>query len=145
MGNKAEKGVSRQARIIKRSFTNAISFLKELSPECIARVEAVFGIFDVDGSNEIDKAEALNHWKSAFGKISAKEFFNTVDVNNDGVISKEEFLGFWEVVKGAGHDEDEIMEELSKIEKGESWCGFDNLPKKYNPASKEKAAGSKVD
>ena len=66
-------------------------------------------------------------------------------MNNDGVISKEEFLGFWEVVKGSGHDESEIMEELDKIEKGESWCGFDNLPKKYNAANKEKAAGAKVD
>ena len=96
----------------------------------------VFGIFDVDGSKEIDKEEALKHWKSAFGKISAKEFFNTVDVNGDGVISFEEFLGFWEVVKGSGHDEEEILDELSKIEKGESWCGFENLPKQYNPVSK---------
>ena len=87
----------------------------------------------------------MNHWKGAFGKLSANEFFNTVDVNHDGSISYEEWRHFWEVVKGSGHCEDEIMEELSKIEKGESWCGFDNLPKKYNPASKEKAAGSKVD
>ena len=66
----------------------------------------------MDGSQEIDKEEALNHWKNAFGKISAKEFFNTVDVNNDGVISFDEFLSFWEVVKSCGHDEAEIMDEL---------------------------------
>ena len=58
-------------------------------------------------------------------------------MNNDGVISKEEFISFWEVVKGSGHDESEILEELEKIEKGESWCGFDNLPKKYNHAGKD--------
>ena len=100
--------------------------------ECQKKVEEVFSIFDVDGSNEIDKEEAVKHWKSAFGKISAKEFFNTVDVNNDGVISKEEFMTFWEVVKGSGHSEEEILEELNNIAKGESWCGFENLPKKYN-------------
>ena len=85
---------------------------QELSAECKAKVEEVFHIFDVDASKEIDKEEALNHWKSAFGKLSAQEFFNTVDINGDGVISYEEFLGFWEVVKGCGHEESEIMEEL---------------------------------
>ena len=102
-----------------------------MSPECRKRVDEVFHIFDVDGSEEIDKEEAVNHWKGAFGKLSAKEFFNQVDVNGDGKISIEEFVGFWEAVKHAGHSEDEILEELSNIEKGESWVGFDNLPKKY--------------
>ena len=80
----------------------------------------------------------MNHWKGAFGKISAKEFFNTVDVNNDGEVSLEEFIQFWKVVKASGHDEGEIMEELDKIEKGESWCGFDNLPKQYQQNSAAK-------
>ena len=83
-----------------------------MSPELTKKVEEVFGIFDVDGSNAIDKEEAVNHWKGAFGKISAKQFFNTVDVNHDGEISLEEFKQFWRVVKQAGHSEEEIMEEL---------------------------------
>ena len=91
----------------------------------------VFSIFDVDGSNAIDKNEALKHWKSAFGRISANEFFSQVDENNDGEISLEEFMTFWKVVKSAGHDEQEIMEELDNIQNGESWVGFNNLPKKY--------------
>ena len=87
-----------------------------LSPEVENRVKEVFKLFDTDGSNAIDKNEAVNHWKGAFGKISAKEFFNTVDVNNDGEVSLEEFIQFWKVVKASGHDEGEIMEELDKIE-----------------------------
>ena len=75
----------------------------------------MFGIFDVDGSHAIDKTEALKHWKSAFGRISAKEFFGVVDANNDGEVSLEEFIEFWKVVKGAGHSEEEIMEELTNI------------------------------
>ena len=47
----------------------------------------MFGIFDVDGSKAIDKEEALKHWKTSFGKLSAKEFFKTVDANNDGEVS----------------------------------------------------------
>lgn len=52
-------------------------------------------------------------------------------MNNDGVISLEEFQGFWKVVKGAGHSEEEIMQELDNIKNGESWVGFNDLPKKY--------------
>ena len=39
-------------------------------------MEETFKVFDVDGSKEIDKEEALNHWKSKFAKLSAQEFFN---------------------------------------------------------------------
>ena len=91
----------------------------------------MFGIFDVDGSHAIDKNEAINHWKSAFGKISARELFNTVDVNHDGQISLDEFISFWKVVKAAGHTEEEINDELDNIKNGESWCGFNDLPKNY--------------
>ena len=65
-----------------------------------------------------------------------------MDVNGDGVISFEEFLGFWETVKGCGHSEEEILQELENIEKGESWVGFDNLPKKYNPMSKQQSSSA---
>lgn len=68
--------------------------------------------------------------------MSAKEFFNAVDVNNDGEIEFVEFKTFWEVVKGSGHDEAEIYEELEAIEKGESWRGFQDLPKKYSHQQK---------
>ena len=103
----------------------------ELSETCLNKVNEVFGIFDIDGNHTIDKNEAVNHWKSAFGRISAKEFFNTVDVNHDGEISLEEFQSFWKAVKAAGHTEDEILEELQNIQSGQSWVGFNDLPKKF--------------
>ena len=53
----------------------------------------------MDGSKSIDKEEACNHWKGKFGKLSAKELFNQVDVNNDGEVSLNEWINFWEVVK----------------------------------------------
>ena len=49
-------------------------------------VNDVFAIFDKDGSNTIEKDEAIKHWSKNFGKISANEFFNTVDYNHDGQI-----------------------------------------------------------
>jgi len=59
------------------------------------------------------------------------ELFNSVDVNNDGKIEYQEFLQFWQVVKGSGHDEEEICDELESIKNGESWCGFNDLPDQY--------------
>jgi len=77
-------------------------------------VEDVFKIFDKDGNKSIDRAEAQKHWKEVnFGKLSANEFFNTVDFNGDGQIQFDEFVEFWEIVKGSGHTEEEIMEEVS--------------------------------
>ena len=50
-------------------------------------MDDVFSIFDKDGSKTIDKDEAVKHWANVFfGKISAQEFFNTVDYNHDGQI-----------------------------------------------------------
>lgn len=76
-------------------------------------VDEVFKIFDKDGSKTIDKEEAVKHWSKNFGKISANEFFNTVDYNHDGQIQYDEFVDFWKIVKGSGHSEEEIQEEVS--------------------------------
>lgn len=73
----------------------------------------MFKIFDKDGSKTIEKDEAVKHWSKNFGKISAQEFFNTVDYNHDGQIQYNEFVDFWMIVKGAGHSEEEIKEEVS--------------------------------
>ena len=105
---------------------------KKLSADLSAKVQEVFDLFDQNHSKQIDMTEAVNHWKSGFSKISAKEFFNQVDVNKDGCIEFDEFLAFWEVVKGSGHEESEILEELERIKNGESWVGFEDLPKQYS-------------
>ena len=94
----------------------------------MAKVRETFKLFDIDGSKSIDPEEAVKHWKTKFGKISAKEFFAQVDVNKDGNISEEEFIHFWKVVKGANHTEEEIFEELQNIASGDLWTGFSNLP-----------------
>ena len=96
------------------------------------KMHAAFDSFDVDHSKAIDKQEAIKHWsvnKFSFGKQSAMAFFEAVDLNQDGSIDFKEFQQFWEVVKAAGHTEEEICEELVRIKDGESWVGFSNLPK----------------
>ena len=83
---------------------------------------------DKDGGGSIDKDEAVELWGGSFGEVSAKEFFNQVDENGDGEIELHEFISFWEVVKGSGHTEGEIIEELEALQKGEDWVGFNDLP-----------------
>lgn len=86
-----------------------LNMLQELTPELKQTVIEVFQIFDKDGNKTIDRTEAQKHWAQVrFGKISANEFFNTVDFNGDGEIALEEFIEFWEIVKGSGHTEEEI-------------------------------------
>ena len=50
--------------------------VQALSEDCKKKVEETFAIFDKDGSKEIDKEEAVNHWNTKFGKLSAKELFD---------------------------------------------------------------------
>jgi len=38
---------------------------------------------------------------------------------------------YWEVVRGAGHSDAEIMEELEAMESGEGWVCFNDLPGQY--------------
>ena len=89
----------------------------------------MFRKFDVDGSKEIDKTEALNHWKNKFGKLSAREFFDQVDVDGDGNVTEDEFVKFWMRAKAYGVPEEEIDLELDNIENGETWAGFSQMPK----------------
>ena len=36
-------------------------------------------------------------------------------------------MDFWRAVKGAGHKEEEILNELEQLENGKSWCKFSNV------------------
>ena len=96
-------------------------------------VDQVFAIFDKDDSKTIEKDEAIKHWSKNFGKISAQEFFNTVDYNHDGQIQYEEFVDFWKIVKGAGHSEEDIIEEVRilflrcLVGKNKEWRSLDWL------------------
>ena len=54
-----------------------------------------------------------------------------MDENGDGEIEWSEFITFWEIVLATGHSEEEVEEELDRIAKGESWAGFNDLPKRF--------------
>mmetsp|Transcript_18871 Transcript_18871/g.21621 ORF Transcript_18871/g.21621 Transcript_18871/m.21621 type:complete len:129 (+) Transcript_18871:77-463(+) len=101
---------------------------EELTESLKTKVLKTFAVFDTDGSKEIDKTEAVNHWKNKFGKLSAKEFFNQVDSDGNGTIEEDEFLRFWMIAKAYGVTEEEIELELENIADGETWAAFTEMP-----------------
>jgi Ca2+-binding EF-hand superfamily protein len=54
--------------------------------------------------------------------------FEAVDVNNDGSISEDEWVEFWETVKSHGHSDEEIMEEIQNLQDHGSWVQFVDVP-----------------
>ena len=74
----------------------------------------------------------MEHFNGAFAKFSAQELFKTVNVRHNGIISKEEWIFFWMVVKACGNSEEEIITELQNIKNGENFGGFVDLPKKFH-------------
>lgn len=65
-------------------------------------------------------------WDVWQGKVSAKAMFNEVDDDKSGGITIVEWDGFWQNVLKAGYTEEEVMEELEGLLKGESWVDFDD-------------------
>jgi Ca2+-binding EF-hand superfamily protein len=94
-----------------------------LSDELYRRVHEIFSKIDVDGSKTIDKEETLKYWyphpapitknrKSNFAKLNTEALFNAVDKDGNGSIDLDEWLDFWKAVKNAGHNEEEIFDEV---------------------------------
>ena len=50
--------------------------------------------------------------KSNFAKLNTEELFKSVDTDNSGTISEEEWLNFWTSVLRSGHTEEEISDEV---------------------------------
>ena len=66
--------------------------LDNLTEECVKIVHEAFDSFDIDHSDAIDIDECYRHWGAkGFGKLSAKEFMKTVDMDGNGEIEFDEF------------------------------------------------------
>mmetsp|Transcript_7934 Transcript_7934/g.11174 ORF Transcript_7934/g.11174 Transcript_7934/m.11174 type:complete len:105 (-) Transcript_7934:106-420(-) len=79
---------------------------------------------NVDNDRVVTKEEALAFFRSNFGKLSAEAMFSEVDTDHDGVMTFEEWKGFWEQVKGAGYSDEEITDEISRMLSGDVWVDW---------------------
>ncbi len=99
-----------------------------LSEVVRAKVLAIFREVDVDGSKTIDKEETERWWATNFAKINTMAMFEAVDIDNDGAITEDEWVEFWADVSKAGHNDEEILEELESLHGHGSWVKFDAVP-----------------
>ncbi len=47
-----------------------------------------------------------------------------MDFNNDGVITQNQWMAYWEYIRVTGYDLGKIAQELNRIEKGEVTLDF---------------------
>lgn len=96
-----------------------------ISDEVTAKLEEMFARIDVDKSNTITKEEAMKFFTS-FSKVNTKAFFDEVDDDHNGLIAKDEFMGFWQQVRNSGYQNEEILEELEDLVKGGAWVNWED-------------------
>jgi len=98
----------------------------KLSEDVWNKLEQLFKMMDVDGSNSVTRDEARKFFKGAFGKLSAEAMFNEVDVDLSGVITSEEFVNFWIQVKAAGYEESDMLDEIDELIAGGTWVDWND-------------------
>jgi len=99
-------------------------FSCKLSAHAWKKIEDLFHVMDMDGSNAVTRKEAQAFFKGQFTSISATAMFNEVDVDKSGAITADEFIAFWLQVRAAGYKEQEIVHEIDEIMAGSSWVDW---------------------
>ncbi|CAD7958387.1 unnamed protein product [Amoebophrya sp. A25] len=90
-----------------------------ISAPLLEKIDAVFGTMDTDESGEVDFDEALQMF-GRFTGVAAKKLLEDMDMNNDRMISREEWrFYFRRVLAGTGYTEQDVDEELDLFQMGE--------------------------
>ena len=90
------KGMRRYFVHIHELFQGVESLDQEpLSAELQQKAREVFASIDTDGTMTISKEEAMTKWDDKFSTMSAEEFFDQTDFDNDGMVTFGEFIRFW--------------------------------------------------
>ena len=88
------------------------------------------------------RSEIITAFKNANGRGSkALKYFNAMDVNNDGDVSMDEYISFWNQVLEKGATEQSIENELANIQ---DRMALMNDLQRISTQKLEKMAGSTV-
>lgn len=77
--------------------------------EVMEKAYYTFKKLDQNKNNRISSTEIENHF-GAYSTASAKVMLRQIDLDNDGVITKNDWIGYWELVRRAGYKNAEIMQ-----------------------------------
>jgi hypothetical protein len=114
---------------------------EQLEPKTVERLESLFVQMDLNGNGTITWDEAEAFFLILFDEVPLQELpqsdrvtgsirreipreqaaamFHDADAKQDSMISINEFVGFWQMVKQFGYSDDEILEGLtSALERG---------------------------
>jgi len=95
----------------------------ELSDEAVAKIRECYDKMDKNGDGKLTKEEAKSHFKG-FAKQSSSAMFHEVDTDDDGSITKDEWVSFWRQVRNSDYSEEDIIEEVENIADGMSWVDW---------------------
>ena len=70
----------------------------KISPELLTLIDTAFEKIDKDNSGEVDHGEAIKMF-GRFGKVAAKEMLETMDLNHDKMLQKEEWREYFSRVR----------------------------------------------
>ena len=88
----------------------------KLSQNLIDKLTMAFNKIDTDGNGTLSQQEIVQAFSKANGRTSrGLNFFNQMNVENKGDITKDEFFQFWKQFKTAGATEDAIFTELQTL------------------------------
>jgi len=107
--------------------------MAELPADVAKPVKELFDLMDADKDGMVVLPEAERFWASGklgkFGKMSARAMFNEVDDDANKSISYTEWVNFWANVRESKehqYTDEEIIEELNAMIKGEAWRDWDD-------------------
>jgi len=87
-----------------------------LTPKIKEKLDAVFLRCDINGDGVISREELLAAFQDAAGRGSrAVKFFNVMDTDASGTVTKEEFMFFWAKIYDNGGSERDILSELDLV------------------------------
>ena len=64
----------------------------------------LFESIDVDGEQKLTPKNLSDYFKE-YPEASVKLIMSAMDFNQDGVITKNEWFGYWEYIRRAGYEE----------------------------------------
>lgn len=80
--------------------------------QILKKAYSTFKKIDVNKNKQI-AADDLEKYFGSYSAASAKILMREVDLDKDGVISLNEWMGYWEMVRRAGYRYPEIMREVA--------------------------------